>query len=510
MPPSSRPAFFACRLHTCAEWYRCKHRAGDVPPTDRINRSRKQNKRAQSEGKTPPPNLPAGVLTTLWLGRNDPESPLARLSGHDDVLRTIIQLLRDWYRNAVSRDGVFVSRIAGVAFPQPSGLYCNMMPIRLPESIRSTVFHGDFLSTTWQSSVPKEFHGYLPLIASCPLTKEDEGAIGYLTVDERTVEMDGASQRRGGLHAESPGLVALPPTCGGGEFGGPPHPGALTFFWGGGHYTSDGKRGVYCGGVCAGAPPVQHRPPSPPPSPRRDAPLPCSLVAQVHGLHRDQQLPRLERTGARARGDGRARRPRAPPPAARHGHAAAGERARVDDGHDAARVAPACGGYEAVLLSPGHLQGIRLVRALLELAAAAPATNAKARPSPRSARRYAAHSTPNPLGITPPPEVPILHASKFAKAGHPKAEAQGTPLADAPAPSTDRPERQRSGSDGDESDEEAGATSDDADLLLAVMESTDAANRRVAAQLEVELQGAAEELARTSLGVGGGSTGGGE
>ena len=152
------------------------------------------------------------------------------------------------------------------------------------------------------------------------------------------------------------------------------------------------------------------------------------------------------------------------------------------------------------------------MRALLEPAAAAPATNAKARPSPRSARRYAAHSTPNPLGITPPPEVPILHVSKFAKAGpaYPKAEAQGTPLADAPAPSTDRPERQRSGSDGDESDEEAGATNDDADLLLAVMESTDAANQRVAAQLEVELQGAAEELARTSLGVGGGSTGGGE
>ena len=56
-----------------------------MPPTDRINRSRKQNKRAQSEGKTPPPNLPAGVLTTLWLGRNDPESPLAWLSGHEAI-----------------------------------------------------------------------------------------------------------------------------------------------------------------------------------------------------------------------------------------------------------------------------------------------------------------------------------------------------------------------------------------------------------------------------------------
>ena len=59
----------------------------------------------------------------------------------------------------------------------------------------------------------------------------------------------------------------------------------------------------------------------------------------------------------------------------------------------------------------------------------------KARPSPRSARRYAAHSTPNPLDHAP---AGGSHSSRvrFAKAGHPKAEAQGTPLAPGP---TDRP-----------------------------------------------------------------------
>ena len=132
-------------------------------------------------------------------------------------------------------------------------------------------------------------------------------------------------------------------------------------------------------------------------------------------------------------------------------------------------------------------------------------------PSPRSARRYAAHSTPNPLGITPPPEVPILNVSKFAQAGpaYPQAEAQGTPLADAPAPSTDRTERQRGGSVGDASDDEAGAASDDGDAEQPIA-TLDEANRRLAAQREGELQGAAEELARTSLGAGGGGTGGGE
>ena len=111
----------------------------------------------------------------------------------------------------------------------------------------------------------------------------------------------------------------------------------------------------------------------------------------------------------------------------------------------------------------------------------------------------------------PPPEVPILNVSKFANAGpaYPQAEAQGTPLADAPAPSTDRPERQRSGSGGDESDKEAGGASDDGDAEQPIA-TLDEANRRLAAQREGELQGAAEELARTSLGAGGGGTGGGE
>ena len=106
--------------------------------------------------------------------------------------------------------------------------------------------------------------------------------------------------------------------------------------------------------------------------------------------------------------------------------------------------------------------------------------------------------------------------SKFAKAGPacPQAEAQGTPLADAPAPSTDRTERQRGGSVGDASDDEAGAASDDGDAEQPIATLDDEANRRLAAQreglVEGEVQGAAEELARTSLGADGGGTGGGE
>ena len=56
---------------------------------------------------------------------------------------------------------------------------------------------------------------------------------------------------------------------------------------------------------------------------------------------------------------------------------------------------------------------------------------------------------------------------------------------------------------------EAGGASDDGDAEQPIA-TLDEANRRLAAQREGELQGAAEELARTSLGAGGGGTGGGE
>ena len=95
--PVNTPALHASRPHppapyrllhtTFADWYQSKRQQNDS-----YLGANKQNK----TDKTPPPNLPAGVLVTLCLGRKDPESPLARLSGHDDVLRTIIQLLQEW------------------------------------------------------------------------------------------------------------------------------------------------------------------------------------------------------------------------------------------------------------------------------------------------------------------------------------------------------------------------------------------------------------------------------
>lgn len=182
---------------------------------------------------SPPPAL----LLNLWLGRNDPESTLAVLRGHDDVVRIIYGLVVDWWRTSIVRGPgkVFAARIGAVKFPKNAGRYCNMMPIMLPTLREWRDATRD--ERPWVATIPDEFKAYIPLIEACPLTEADEGEIGYLTVDERATETDGQPQRRGGLHAESPGYVHLQPG-GGGAWAEPPHPGALTFMWGGGHYIS--------------------------------------------------------------------------------------------------------------------------------------------------------------------------------------------------------------------------------------------------------------------------------
>ena len=70
----------------------------------------------------------------------------------------------------------------------------NMMPIVL----------GDL------DSIPKDMRQYLPFLAACPLNREEFDKIGYLTIHESTVKEDGKSQRREGLHTETPGKIQIP------------------------------------------------------------------------------------------------------------------------------------------------------------------------------------------------------------------------------------------------------------------------------------------------------------
>ena len=86
----------------------------------------------------------------------------------------------------------------GHLFPEPSGLHVNMMPIKL------------------SSKLPKFVRQYKPLVQACRDSLKERDGIAYLTIDEGSV-IAGKTQRRPGLHTETPGNL----TRGGLLAGGP-------------------------------------------------------------------------------------------------------------------------------------------------------------------------------------------------------------------------------------------------------------------------------------------------
>ena len=64
----------------------------------------------------------------------------------------------------------------------------------------------------YAESIPENMRQYIPLLAACPISRQEFDKIGYLTIHESTIETDGKSQRRGGVHTETPGKVFLQAT----------------------------------------------------------------------------------------------------------------------------------------------------------------------------------------------------------------------------------------------------------------------------------------------------------
>ena len=90
-------------------------------------------------------------------------------------------------------------------------------------------------------TIPKNMRQYLPLLACCPIKRLEIGQIGYLTIHESVAGKDNQSQRRGGVHTETPGRVLLeskapdlPKTVGGEWI--PQSDVPLTVAWGRGCY----------------------------------------------------------------------------------------------------------------------------------------------------------------------------------------------------------------------------------------------------------------------------------
>lgn len=107
-----------------------------------------------------------------------PEDPEERDIDHTKQMKVI----------ADEDSKVAFTRCGNVTFPSPSGIDINMMPFVMGE----------------KSSLPDNLQPYYdPLIAKCPISIEEHGKIGYLTITERFIEK-GSTQRRGGIHIEAP------------------------------------------------------------------------------------------------------------------------------------------------------------------------------------------------------------------------------------------------------------------------------------------------------------------
>jgi len=96
----------------------------------------------------------------------------------------------DLWRQNIARDGIFASVVAQVAFPSPKNININMMPFIMGHA----------------ESIPSEYRHYQAMIDQCPIDVQEWGKVGYLTIHESYVK-PGESQRRSGLHTESPGVL---------------------------------------------------------------------------------------------------------------------------------------------------------------------------------------------------------------------------------------------------------------------------------------------------------------
>ena len=155
------------------------------------------------------------VARAILQGLYDKDSPLHKLLGLPYVLKAIWSNLVEYWKSKIKQPNKFSAedegilyvscvkvRLGGfhghdlvVRFPKPSNININMMPFVMGWEFKTT-------------KLPKELEAYFDaMIRKCMVHKEI-GQIGYLTIHESHVD-EGTSQRRPGLHTESPGVAML-------------------------------------------------------------------------------------------------------------------------------------------------------------------------------------------------------------------------------------------------------------------------------------------------------------
>jgi hypothetical protein len=166
----------------------------------------------------------------LLIGVRDEGSPLAILRRGDarQMLRLIWAYVSRTALAAIDIDGTFFKTAVvtmPVHWPRRTGIDVNMMPFVLGQA---------------EKTLPSHLHGYLQLLSRLPLPASELGRVGYLTVQESEVQ-PGATQRRPGLHTESPGWLKRP-----GELA---RQSRTKTGWGGGTYYVE----TYEGGIFMGS-----------------------------------------------------------------------------------------------------------------------------------------------------------------------------------------------------------------------------------------------------------------
>lgn len=147
------------------------------------------------------------VLRVVLLGTSDPGSPLHLLRGQRDILKIIFDDLADLWRTHIVYPEAPVrhevgcwklypsqpfARLGAVEFPKPTDIQINMMPF----------IYGR------KASLPKELWPYWPMILNNCYCQQLQDKVCYLTIHESLVKA-GESQRRPGLHTDSPGELRV-------------------------------------------------------------------------------------------------------------------------------------------------------------------------------------------------------------------------------------------------------------------------------------------------------------
>ena len=149
------------------------------------------------------------VARAILQGLYDTESPLHKLLGLHFILKSIWNnVVEHWKSNIKKSDDDDLSFVAArrrefgrldhwdrIKFPKATNININMMPFVMGTNFKET-------------KLPRYLQHYWENIIRYCILESEEGKIGYLTVHESKVDK-GTSQRRPGIHTESPGLIML-------------------------------------------------------------------------------------------------------------------------------------------------------------------------------------------------------------------------------------------------------------------------------------------------------------